>query len=567
MSRANILNTQTVTYLELVGNGKSYVVPRYQRDYSWSEEHWEDLWNDFTDLLSNSETRHYLGALVVDAHDDRELRIIDGQQRLVSLSLFSLAVISKLEAMARDGIEPRENQERALELRSRFVGEKDPASLMKRSRIQLNEIDDGFYQDYLVQLRTPRDPRRLPQSNRRLWECYRYFRDRLDDLTAIQGNGQSVASLLSDTVARQLFFILISVDEELNAYTVFETLNARGLELTTTDLLKNYLFSRVHAEADLVAVQRRWSQLVATVEYSRFPEFLRYHLLCEHPQIRSRRLFKLVREQTRDAAAVFSLLEALENRADLYSALLDATHEYWTDLPEAKEHVRELSLFRVKQPMPLLFVTQEMFAPEDFVRVLKLVGVVSFRFTVVSRLNTNELEPVYHAAAKAVATGEAKTPKHVFDQLKPIYVDDTRMRQNFLLLSMNARGQKRKLVKYILARLEEDASGKSCDPDTDAGTIEHVLPESPSEDWEGMSSSWESYVDRLGNLTLLEAPINRKVGNAAFATKLAAYCDSHYKLTARLPSIAPDDWTPERVDARQRKMADRAVHLWRADYS
>ena len=113
-------------------------------------------------------------------------------------------------------------------------------------------------------------------------------------------------------------FILITVDDELNAYTVFETLNARGLELSSTDLLKNYLFSRLKVTADLEALQRRWQALLATIRQERFPEFLRYHLLCEQPEVRTERLFKLIRDRIRTPQEVFGLMEALESRSELF---------------------------------------------------------------------------------------------------------------------------------------------------------------------------------------------------------------------------------------------------------
>ena len=269
MLRANSLNTRTIDYLELIGNGKRYLVPPYQRDYSWSEEQWEDLWNDIVDLQGAPDDRHYLGALVVEARGDREFLIIDGQQRLATLSLFALAVIARLHRVADGGVEPESNQERAQQLRNRFIGEKDPASLTESSRLYLNEADNAFYQDYLVQLRGPLNPKRLPRSNRLLWECLRYFARRLVEFDDLWRTGQELAGLLSETVARQLLFILITVDDDLNAYTVFETLNARSLELTTTDLLKNHLFSRVRVRADLDALQRRWRDLVAIVEQER----------------------------------------------------------------------------------------------------------------------------------------------------------------------------------------------------------------------------------------------------------------------------------------------------------
>ena len=231
MAATDVLNTRTINYLELIGNGRSYLVPPYQRDYSWSEEQWEDLWNDIADLRTRPQDHHYLGALVVEAKSDREFLVIDGQQRLATLSVLALAVIAKLRTMAETGIDSNANLDRGKEIRNRFVGEKDPASLTESSRLYLNETENAFYQDYLVQLRTPRNPRGLPRSNRLLWDCFRFFERQLDALEELREDGRAVASLISETASRQLLFILITVDDELNAYTIFETLNARALEL------------------------------------------------------------------------------------------------------------------------------------------------------------------------------------------------------------------------------------------------------------------------------------------------------------------------------------------------
>src|SRR5215469_4970275 len=108
MAKSNLLVTRTTNFLELVGNGRVYRVPPYQRDYSWEEEQWEDLWNDILDLCDRPDERHYMGALVVEARTDREFLIIDGQQRLATLSLLALAVVAKLRHMADDGIDPDE---------------------------------------------------------------------------------------------------------------------------------------------------------------------------------------------------------------------------------------------------------------------------------------------------------------------------------------------------------------------------------------------------------------------------------------------------------------------------
>ena len=566
MSAGNLLKTSDVNFLDLIGNGKKYCVPPYQRDYSWEEEQWEDLWNDIEQLALSPDARHYMGALVVEATSDREFLVIDGQQRIATLSLLALAVIDLLPSLGGTEEERSRNIERAKGLRARFIGEKDPASLMESSKLFLNQGNDGFYQDNLVQLRAPNNPRTLTHSNRLLWECFQWFRKKLEDKKL---TGEQLALLLSETVARKLLFILISVEDEISAYTVFETLNARGLELSSTDLLKNYLFSRVRVENDLKALQRRWQKLMGTVRQERFPDFLRYHLLCELPQIRKQRLFKHVRDQVTSSQDVFVLLDALERRAELFAALNDSEHEYWLDMPEARRHVRELLLFRVKQMTPLLFAAFEKLDRTDFIKVLKLVSVISFRYTTIGGLNTNELEPVYHYAAKAVLDGKAPYPSDVFKKLRSIYVSDEKFEKDFSTKQLITSGQRKKLVKYILCQLESEASGVFRDFNIDPGSIEHVFPENPSSDWSDdfLPERQKDFIYRIGNLVLLESGLNREIGNGLLTEKKTFYQKSQYQLTKNLGLSDQDGWTPAALDQRQAELARRAVHIWRSDFA
>jgi len=568
MSKANLLNTRDINFLDLIGNGKVYRVPPFQRDYSWEEEQWEDLWSDLMELRVKPTEYHYMGAMVVEGKTDREFKIIDGQQRVATLTILALAVISKLRKMAENSIEPAANAERAQNLRNKFVGEKDPASLVESSKLYLNESDNAFFQDYLIQLREPRNPRGLTKSNRLLWQCFLYFRSQLDTVMDFASDGEALARLLSETVARQLLFILITVDDELNAYMVFETLNARGLELSATDLLKNYLFSRVNVPADLEALQRRWRMLISVVRQERFPEFLRYHLLCEQPKIRTQRLFKMVRDRVASPQQVFDLIEALDAKGDLFAAISDPNHGYWTENPGCRPSIRELNLFRVRQMTPLLFAVWQILTKEVFADVLKVVSIISFRYSVIGGLNTNALEPIYHQAAKAVLNGSARSASDVFQALKSIYIDDHKFEQDFAAAVVDTSGQHKRLAKYILCRLEGDATNRPCDPDTDPATIEHILPENPAEVWNANfpKDKWAEYVYRLGNLALLESGPNRDVGNAEFEQKRDAYSRSLYTTTRKISADAPEQWTPELLEARQQAMARRAVHIWRLPY-
>ena len=566
MAKTNLLKTSDLSFLELVGNGKRYRVPPFQRDYSWTEEQWEDLWNDLVDVSGSPDARHYMGSLVVEASSDRDFHVIDGQQRLATLSLLVLAVIHTLERLGGDDRERAENADRARHLRNRFIGEKEPASLIESSKLFLNETDDPFYQDTLVQLRPPLNPRGLPRSSRLLWECFEWFKRRVESRSN-QG-GEALTSLISEALGRRFLFILITVEDELSAYVVFETLNARGLELSATDLLKNYLFSLVPVASDRDYLGHRWKSLVGTDRQERFPDFLRYHLLCTAPQARKQRLFKEVRATVRDSRDVFRLMEELEKRAELFSAINDFQHEYWQEDPEARRLIRELLLFRVSQTTPLLFAAFERMPFPDFVRVLRFFVVISFRYTIIGELNTNLLEPVYHRASKALLDQIIRTPSQVFETVKEIYVPDDKFKKDFETAEFESDGRRRKILKHILCTLETEASGSLHDYETDPGTIEHILPENPGPEWEESfpSSRQELFVSRLGNLTLIEGALNRDLRNGSYSAKIARYRGSRYRLTRRIAEVFPGNWSPESLALRQKRMAKRAVHLRRADF-
>ncbi len=565
MARINLLDTRTTSFGDLISNGKIYRVPPFQRDYSWSEENWEDLWQDVLALHTSPDASHYMGALVLQSSStsDKEFTIIDGQQRLATLSIIAIAVIEKIQKLVEREEEAEANQERQEILKRTYLSDRDPRSLRYSSKLILNENDNGFYQSNLINLRNPRNVRSLSKSNQLLWQAFKYFSDHLEELQEVVQDGEKLAIFLTDTVAQRLLFIQINVEDELNAYTVFETLNARGIELSSTDLLKNYLFSLFQGPDDLQEAQRQWRRIVNSVQMEKFPEFLRYYLSLKYSRVRRERLFKLVRESVRNAQQAFDLLDQLENYGGLFIALGNSNDEFWRDIPENRPHIRELELFRVKQAYPTLFAAYEKFSPENFTRLLKLVAVLSFRYTIVSSLNPNELETLYNRVAIAITNREVTNPRQVFDTLRPVYVSDEKFFQDFSLLSISTKGQKKKLVRYILCKFEVDALHININEDS--FSIEHILPESPTDDWRQnfTDSQIEEMVYRFGNLTPLEPHFNRQLGNEPYPVKREKYQQSVYTLTQ---SILAEEWTPDTLATRQRHLAQRAVHIWRSDF-
>ncbi|WP_036537108.1 DUF262 domain-containing protein, partial [Neosynechococcus sphagnicola] len=141
MARINLLDTRTTSFGDLIGNGKIYRVPPFQRDYSWNEENWEDLWQDILVLHTNPDSSHYMGALVLQSSStsDKEFTIIDGQQRLATLSIVAIAVINKIQKLVEREEQKEANQERQEILKRTYLSDRDPRSLRYSSKLLLNE--------------------------------------------------------------------------------------------------------------------------------------------------------------------------------------------------------------------------------------------------------------------------------------------------------------------------------------------------------------------------------------------------------------------------------------------
>ena len=123
-------NTANQTFRQLMGNGLLYRVPPFQRDYSWTEEEWDDLWEDILGLLEEEgEPAHYMGYLVLQSADNKQFEIIDGQQRLTTISILILASLNNLQNLVNQDIDADKNQRRKDNLQNSYIGYIDPVTL------------------------------------------------------------------------------------------------------------------------------------------------------------------------------------------------------------------------------------------------------------------------------------------------------------------------------------------------------------------------------------------------------------------------------------------------------
>ena len=562
-------NATNNTFRQLMGSGLSYCVPRFQRDYSWGADEWDDLWQDLVSLFGEApDPAHYMGYLVLQSADNRAFDIIDGQQRMTTLSLLMLAAVARLTDLAASDDPADPQRRRAEQLRSNYIGYLDPVSLVPRSKLELNRHNDRFYQHYLVSLeRLPQ--RGLNASERLLRRAFLWFKDRLKERSG--GDGESVARFV-DGVADKLFFTIITVTDELNAFKVFETLNARGVRLSATDLLKNHLFSVVSRdnrhESEINALEDRWESVVGLLGSERFPEFLRVFWNSRNRLVRKTDLFKTLRREVSDRSSVFQLIRDMDRAARVYSALRRPEDDLWT--AAERESLAQLQMFNVRQPLALLLAAFERFGESDragFGRFLRAIAVVSFRYNVIGGRQSNEQEVVYNRIACGLSVGEIGSVQAAIARLRPVYPEDEEFRAAFVekeLRTSNSRNNR--VVRFILFALEAQLSGQHFDFESAKYGIEHVLPENPNDGWDQFDEQQrEAATYRLGNMTLLATTANRDLGNSGYAEKCSAYQESDFAITRKLAEDF-DTWTVEKLRSRQGWMAKQATSIWRIDF-
>lgn len=564
---ATNFKTENNTFRKLIGNGLTYRIPRFQRDYSWTDEEWEDLWLDLIGTLQPAgEPAHYMGYLVLQSDDDKSFEVIDGQQRLTTVSLIVLAVLKNMQRLIDAGNEPQANKQRIDQIRQTYVGYLDPVTLVSRPKLTLNRNNNSYYQDYLVPLG------HLPQrgfraSEHLLRKAFEWFDRRVAELLKeSKGNeGMRLAQLVED-LSDRLFFTVITVTDELNAYKVFETLNARGVRLSATDLLKNYLFSVLDRgnqnEHELRSLEERWEAMVGRLQSENFPDFLRVHWNSRRAFARQAELFKTIRGQVSTREAVFQLLRDMEQDLDTYLALSSPEASDWPQ--EIKVLAGTLRTFNVRQPYPLLLAAKRVFDAPDFAGLMRACVVISMRFNVICGYSTAEQERTYNAVSERVAKEEIKNLGTALAAMPSIYPNDAAFRAAFAEKTLRTtQSRNNRVVRYILCALEKHLSGKDYSFTSDSFNIEHVLPQSPQTGWEAFSNEEaDALTYRLGNMTLLQAGANKDLGNAAYAAKRTVFEQSGFAITAKLATDHAE-WTPERIAAHQNWMAAQATAIWR----
>ena len=298
-------------------------------------------------------------------------------------------------------------------------------------------------------------------------------------------------------------------------------------------------------------------------------QFLRHYWLSKYGVIRELHLYKEMKLKFSNQSRVLELMSELRDAADRYTAISNVDHPIWKGYSTAlRRDLETLQLFGLSQFRPLLLAGLDKLKDDQIEKLVRMIVVLSMRFSIIGTLGTGNIEKAYSDAAISIRLGKADTPAKVFGNLKSIYPDDNRFEADFYQRAIG----KAKLARYILGEIATAKQGSTIQDVTEdekRSTLEHIMPKTRSQDWLKAAKDEEQYleyVNRLGNLTLIEREKNKTAANASFSKKKAeAYSKSDLLLTNDLCSYS--DWTVSEIQVRQADLAKAAIKIWALPYS
>ncbi len=554
------------TNLQKILEGTSqYLVPLYQRPYQWGPDNFKELWRDVTQLaedrLDDPETTHFIGSLVLAptpggvAGSITRYLVVDGQQRLTTLTLLLAAIRDHLE---QDPNGARRDADRI------------------HNQLLTNQYEDDPYRLKLLPTQADREAYaavidRAPTAggDDNIGAAYRFFRARLSE-----PNPDAPYDVLqiSQAVTAGLSVVSISTHPGDNVHRIFQSLNNTGLKLTQGDLLRNYLFMRLPTRSDEV-YRTHWLPLQNALEDNERIETLFWlDLLHTKPQVKQSQTFagqqaRLERFTTEDQ--IVKEIERIARLGHLYRLMLHPGEE--AD-PAVRERLTRLAEWDSSTPAPLvlhLLVLRDRGAAtsKQVAQALLYIESLVVRRFLIGRA-TQGLNRLFPAAVQEL---DASLPvdeglHRYLSEGRKHYATDEKLSEAILTapLYTTGRAAHRKTIMLWIERLL--AAKERVAPET--LTIEHVMPQTLSPEWRSQLSEeygedniddlHDRLVHTLGNLTL--TGYNENLGNQNFERKREILRASSIRMNQRIAEH--NAWGPKQIEQRGRELSQLVIEAW-----
>lgn len=588
------VNNYPVSQLFDIEAGVVYAIPRYQREYTWGKSQWENL---FDDVLENN-PGYFLGSIIcinqsTDALSVQKLELVDGQQRLTTLSLLFASVYHALKSHETDLDD--EQRVELINLKRKLVLKKGDDQIRLIPQIQNNNNPD--YRAVLAEIGVISECD-VPAyaGNRKIFRAYRYFQDRIDEMANGRSNRLGTIMEFLDKVSHACL-VKIEVASHADAYTLFESLNNRGMPLTAIDLIKNKLLARLESiePGKVDHYFELWNRLLGCIsdDYAIQERFFRQYYNAFKDQLKAVHQVpvatrsnliqiyeKLINHDAKD------YLQKISIAGRVYSLILSRNQD--DALNGLEKPIKDLERI---QGAPSYLLMLYLLVRKDELELTNahLTSIVELLVRFFVRRNLTDTPPTRDLTRLFMT---------VIDKISGLRADAIPqcIEQQLVAVSATDEAFKRKLkgpiyeensgvTRFILCALAEQAMTKESWVDLwrfenkqFVWTIEHIFPQG-----ENIPQSWitmiadsdeikakefqQTHVHKLGNLTI--SGFNSALGNKSFEDKRdrvdrqgrAVGYKNGLKLNEDLAAAA--GWSVDQIDSRTDKLVQQVTQLFK----
>ena len=561
-----------------------YIVPDYQREYVWKDEQIEQLTSDLIDAYNADNKKAYFLGTIVTYDAGSQFELIDGQQRLTTFFIL-LCAIKKVYADKGENTSLIENL-----IYSPIMN--DDGDIVNQYHLQLQYEDAGNCLE-LIEQGEPK-PKSLTQSGELLFNSYEIILKFLtENFPNIADLKKFVVFLLSKTS-----FIRIETYDITDALKIFETINQRGKGLDPMDLLKNMVFRQVD-RAKFKELNMKWRSITTALEKieEKPLRFLRYFIMANYDTssekdgiLREDQIYNWLsnnNDQCHYKEKPFQFVDKMVQNVELYVKCRKPDNN-----DNGNDHLNNIPLLAGKPyKLHLMLMLASYNMDDEALAEFKAVIESVVYYTVIDKIATNVTERTFTLWCSEIRNIKTKDElnRFVSDTIIPTINEWKRDNEiNFLRLGLNSMQQYR--IKFILAKITAyvDALRLGKTEVTDIQTymetaveIEHIMPQTCNDKsaYNISDEEFHVYLNRLGNLTLLENSINKSIQNDCYDSKSVAYRGSKFYLTSAISELinqgqntainrtndmltAWTEWTKDTIEERQKMLYDLSEMIW-----
>lgn len=594
---------------EIFGGGpQKLVVPFFQRRYVWEEENWAEL---LSSIECNGDIQVFLGSIIIKwgaSREPSEAAIVDGQQRLTTISLLTKAIYDEFDEEMRGNV--RDTIQNVLFYKRNTTDSlKDSEIKIEHSRVD-RDAYEAVIRERVFEKEKPRQEDCVCSGQ--IGKCYRYYRQ------VLQRRRQQELKDIFDIMYNDNNKMLVRIElleNDVNEQSIFDTINRAGAKLSTADIIKNNLFqgfmeSCGENQEKIREVNRiydeKWDRMFYSEEEKnewdekrRFGNVKRNNLEFLLYCVAS---IKWAREDTKDFSGQLDALYSKETEGydfDSYRQLIEEIHDYARIF---STHITRLHMvmndkekvgneyFSYQADMRRLLLILEEFGIQMFYPfVLKILRDAGENFQDEHLIAQSKMLESFIIRRRIMGTSVSdytskchlilrKGPEKLFSTAgeKEINISDGAVKSQLAQM----KGDTAKLLLFLIELSTRDRRS-DVDELTYTYTLEHIMPQKWQESWgvpENYAEKRQKHIDDLGNLTLLKISLNSTVRNADFKTKIEGIpkqgrqrAREGYKgnislnITEEIVKMYDNgmkDWNEERIEERRNRLAEKIIELW-----